>query len=55
MALRAWPLEGIGEITAGDDLAGIIAEHLAEPLADADVLVVTSKVVSKAAGLATKR
>ncbi len=53
MPLRAWPLEGIGEITAGDDLAAIIAEHLAEPLADADVLVVTSKVVSKAAGLAT--
>ncbi|MDX6233402.1 MAG: coenzyme F420-0:L-glutamate ligase / coenzyme F420:gamma-L-glutamate ligase [Nocardioidaceae bacterium] len=53
MALHAWPLEGIGEIKTGDDLAGIIAEHLAEPLADADVLVVTSKVVSKAAGLAT--
>lgn len=53
MSLRAWPLEGIGEITAGDDLATVIAEHLTEPLADSDVLVVTSKVVSKAAGLAT--
>ncbi|WP_332662741.1 coenzyme F420-0:L-glutamate ligase [Aeromicrobium sp.] len=53
MVLRAWPLEGIGEIRAGDDLARIIAEHLDEPLADGDVLVVTSKVVSKAAGLAS--
>lgn len=53
MVLRAWPLEGIGEIGPGDDLALIIAEHLDEPLADHDVLVVTSKVVSKAAGLAT--
>jgi coenzyme F420-0:L-glutamate ligase/coenzyme F420-1:gamma-L-glutamate ligase len=53
MALRAWPLEGIGEIRRGDDLARIIADHLDEPLADGDVLVVTSKIVSKAAGLAT--
>jgi coenzyme F420-0:L-glutamate ligase/coenzyme F420-1:gamma-L-glutamate ligase len=53
MALHAWPLAGIGEIRPGDDLARIIAEHLGEPLADGDVLVVTSKVVSKAAGLAT--
>lgn len=53
MALHAWPLEGIGEIRPGDDLARIIVEHLAEPLADGDVVVVTSKVVSKAAGLAT--
>lgn len=53
MVLRAWPLEGIGEIRAGDDLARIIAEHLDEPLADGDVVVVTSKVVSKAAGLAS--
>ena len=53
MSLHAWPVEGIGEITAGDDLALIFAEHLDEPLADGDVVVVTSKVVSKAAGLAT--
>lgn len=53
MTLHAWPVEGIGEITPGDDLAAIIVEHLDEPLAAGDVVVVTSKVVSKAAGLAT--
>ncbi|MDR7086042.1 coenzyme F420-0:L-glutamate ligase/coenzyme F420-1:gamma-L-glutamate ligase [Aeromicrobium panaciterrae] len=53
MTLRAWPVEGIGEIVPGDDLAAIIVDHLTEPLADGDVVVVTSKVVSKAAGLAT--
>ncbi len=53
MTLQAWPVEGIGEIVPGDDLAAIIVEHLAEPLDDGDVVVVTSKVVSKADGLAT--
>ncbi len=53
MTLRAWPVAGIGEIAPGDDLAAIIVEHLDEPLAAGDVVVVTSKVVSKAAGLAT--
>lgn len=53
MTLRAWPVAGIGEIVPGDDLAAIIVEHLDEPLAAGDVVVVTSKVVSKAAGLAT--
>ena len=53
MELRAWPLEGIGEIRPGDDLARIIVEHLGERLVDGDVLAVTSKVISKAAGLAT--
>ncbi|MEO6606606.1 MAG: coenzyme F420-0:L-glutamate ligase, partial [Aeromicrobium sp.] len=53
MTLRVWPVEGIGEIVPGDDLAAIIVDHLAEPLADGDVVVVTSKVVSKADGLAT--
>ncbi len=47
-----WAVEGIGEIGPGDDLAAIIVDHLDEPLADGDVVVVTSKVVSKAAGLA---
>ncbi|WP_332643935.1 coenzyme F420-0:L-glutamate ligase [Aeromicrobium sp.] len=54
MTLRAWPIAGIGEIAPGDDLATIIVEHLDEPLVDGDVVVVTSKVVSKAAGLATR-
>ncbi len=53
MTLQAWPVEGIGEIGAGDDLAAIIVKHLVDPLVDGDVVVVTSKVVSKAAGLTT--
>jgi coenzyme F420-0:L-glutamate ligase/coenzyme F420-1:gamma-L-glutamate ligase len=47
------PLEGIPEITPGDDLAELIAAALAAAdigLADDDVLVVTQKVVSKAEG-----
>ncbi len=46
-------LEGIPEIGPGDDLAARIAEAAAASaieLADADVLVVTQKVVSKAEG-----
>lgn len=53
MTLRAWPVEGIGEIARGDDLAAVIVGHLDEALVDGDVVVVTSKVISKAAGLAT--
>jgi coenzyme F420-0:L-glutamate ligase/coenzyme F420-1:gamma-L-glutamate ligase len=43
------PVEGLPEITAGADLAGLIAEA-ATGLADGDIVVVTSKVVSKAEG-----
>lgn len=43
------PVLGIGELRSGDDLAAIIAEH-APPLQDGDVLVVTSKAVSKVEG-----
>ncbi len=46
-------VDGIGEVQAGDDLAATIA-GLVE-LADGDVVVVTSKVVSKSLGLATTR
>ncbi|MFF8016583.1 coenzyme F420-0:L-glutamate ligase [Streptomyces sp. NPDC007929] len=46
---RVWALGGIPEVVAGDDLAKLIAA--AEPgLADGDVLLVTSKIVSKAEG-----
>ncbi|WP_053675650.1 coenzyme F420-0:L-glutamate ligase [Streptomyces sp. NRRL B-1140] len=46
---RVWALGGIPEVTAGDDLAKLIAA--AGPgLADGDVLLVTSKIVSKAEG-----
>ncbi|PVC94670.1 coenzyme F420-0:L-glutamate ligase [Streptomyces sp. CS090A] len=44
-----WALGGIPEVRAGDDLAKLIAG--AEPgLVDGDVLLVTSKIVSKAEG-----
>lgn len=39
-------MEGLPEITAGDDLAGLIVA--AAELADGDIVVVTQKVVSKA-------
>jgi coenzyme F420-0:L-glutamate ligase/coenzyme F420-1:gamma-L-glutamate ligase len=47
-ALTITPVEGVGEITAGDDLGGILAS--AADIAPGDVLVVTQKVVSKAEG-----
>ncbi|MFI5799997.1 coenzyme F420-0:L-glutamate ligase [Streptomyces sp. NPDC051677] len=46
---RVWAVGGLPEVQAGDDLAKMIAA--AEPgLADGDVLLVTSKIVSKAEG-----
>ncbi|XQE80024.1 coenzyme F420-0:L-glutamate ligase [Streptomyces microflavus] len=48
-SFRVWALGGIPEVRAGDDLAKLIAG--AEPgLVDGDVLLVTSKIVSKAEG-----
>ncbi|MFD8816500.1 coenzyme F420-0:L-glutamate ligase, partial [Streptomyces sp. NPDC059627] len=48
-AYRVWALPGIPEVQPGDDLAKLIAA--AEPgLADGDVVIVTSKIVSKAEG-----
>ncbi|MFF8611767.1 coenzyme F420-0:L-glutamate ligase [Streptomyces sp. NPDC015350] len=48
-AYRVWALPGMPEVRAGDDLAKLIAA--AEPgLVDGDVLLVTSKIVSKAEG-----
>jgi coenzyme F420-0:L-glutamate ligase/coenzyme F420-1:gamma-L-glutamate ligase len=41
-------VEGSGEVAPGTDLAALVAEHAS--LADGDVVVVTSKVVSKAEG-----
>ncbi|MYL10359.1 MAG: coenzyme F420-0:L-glutamate ligase, partial [Acidimicrobiia bacterium] len=46
MRLEIFGVEGLPEIEAGDDLAGMIAE--AADLADGDVVVVTQKIVSKA-------
>ncbi|WP_405777464.1 coenzyme F420-0:L-glutamate ligase [Streptomyces sp. NBC_01538] len=46
---RVWAVGGLPEVRAGDDLAKLIAA--AEPgLLDGDVLLVTSKIVSKAEG-----
>lgn len=47
--LEIRPVHGIGDVVAGDDLAALIA-GAAPWLADGDVLVVTSKIVSKAEG-----
>lgn len=51
MTLRIHPLEGIGHVAAGDDIAGVLAPALdgLQP-DDGDVLVVTHKIVSKAEG-----
>ncbi|HET8583477.1 MAG TPA: coenzyme F420-0:L-glutamate ligase [Jatrophihabitans sp.] len=46
--LEILPITGIGELRPGDDLAAVLAEHA--DLQDGDVLVVTSKVVSKVEG-----
>ena len=48
--LQVWALEGIPEITAGADLVRSIADAAAGILVDGDILVVTSKIVSKAEG-----
>lgn len=47
------PLPGIGEVTEGEDLATVIQDAAAAAgirLTDGDILVVTSKIVSKAEG-----
>ncbi|MFD8549448.1 coenzyme F420-0:L-glutamate ligase [Streptomyces sp. NPDC059649] len=53
-AYRVWALPGIGEVRPGDDLVKLIgaaatADGMPQ-LADGDVLLVTSKIVSKAEG-----
>jgi coenzyme F420-0:L-glutamate ligase / coenzyme F420-1:gamma-L-glutamate ligase len=51
-ALTVAPVTGLPEITAGADLAALIAEA-APDLRDGDVLAVTSKIISKAEGRVT--
>jgi len=51
--LRITAVEGLPEITAGADLATLITEA-APGLADGDILVITSKIVSKAEGRAVQ-
>lgn len=48
-AISVFAIEGIGEIRPGDDIAEVIVGTGVE-LSDGDILVVTSKVVSKAEG-----
>jgi coenzyme F420-0:L-glutamate ligase/coenzyme F420-1:gamma-L-glutamate ligase len=49
VAFEVTALEGVPEIRAGDDLAGLLSAA-APPLRDGDVVVVAHKVVSKAEG-----
>ncbi|MDT0346794.1 coenzyme F420-0:L-glutamate ligase [Streptomyces litchfieldiae] len=53
-AYQVWAVPGIPEVKPGDELAKLIAESATAPglpgLADGDILVVTSKIVSKAEG-----
>ena len=49
--LEVWAPDGLPEIAPGDDLVELLTELLrGDPLVDGDVLVLTSKVVSKAEG-----
>jgi coenzyme F420-0:L-glutamate ligase/coenzyme F420-1:gamma-L-glutamate ligase len=48
--LQIWAVEGIPEIVTGNDLAVIIGDAVEGTLETGDILVVTSKIVSKAEG-----
>lgn len=50
MRLEIRAVEGIGEIGRADDLGALVAAAADPPLVDADVVVVTQKVVSKSEG-----
>lgn len=50
ITLRIWALPGIDEIRPGDDLVSVILDAAQGTLAAGDILVVTSKIVSKAEG-----
>ncbi|MCB5166327.1 coenzyme F420-0:L-glutamate ligase [Streptomyces bambusae] len=49
---EVWAVDGIPEVRPGDDLAALIAQAAPE-LRDGDILLVTSKIVSKAEGRIT--
>ncbi len=49
-AVTILPVEGLPEIGSGDDLAALVANRI--DLMDGDVVVITSKIVSKAEGRA---
>ncbi|MDN3497146.1 coenzyme F420-0:L-glutamate ligase [Planococcus sp. APC 4015] len=48
--LQVWALEGIPEIAPGADLVSLIADAADGTVTDGDIVVVTSKIVSKAEG-----
>lgn len=48
--LQVWALDGLPEVNEGDDLVALIADAAGDTLRDGDILVVTSKIVSKAEG-----
>lgn len=48
--LQVWALDGIPEVEPGADLVALIAQAASDTLRDGDILVITSKVVSKAEG-----
>lgn len=49
--LQVLPVVGIPEVRSGDDVAALVVRACGADLRDGDVVVVTSKIVSKAAGL----
>ena len=50
VTLEIIPVEGLPEISPGDDLAALVAASLAPTARDGDIVAVTQKVVSKAEG-----
>jgi coenzyme F420-0:L-glutamate ligase/coenzyme F420-1:gamma-L-glutamate ligase len=52
--VRVLPIPGLGEVRAGDDLCALVLgalERARIPLADGDVLCLSTKIISKACGL----
>jgi coenzyme F420-0:L-glutamate ligase/coenzyme F420-1:gamma-L-glutamate ligase len=53
LKMSVWPLPGMPEIVADDDIPRLIIEAVErskDPLLDGDVLIITSKIISKAEG-----
>jgi coenzyme F420-0:L-glutamate ligase/coenzyme F420-1:gamma-L-glutamate ligase len=48
--LTIWAPDGIGEIDARDDLTAIVADAVGSDLENDDIVLITSKIVSKAEG-----
>lgn len=50
LVIQVWAVEGIPEVVAGDDIAQLITTASPASIQDGDIVVVTSKIVSKAEG-----